>query len=333
MREFSTHKAVTESGWRSPGPIVALTSLRGYLALWVVLFHYRHDVVRLCPSTMVLLPLMQWGHMAVPAFFMLSGFVLAYNYADRFPRLGRPEVIRFLCLRLARIYPVHLFTLLVVAAMVWVSGRVGYPLTDMPYTARNFVLNLFLVQTWTPNFTMDWNYPSWSISSEWFAYLIFPLAVIGILRHLTTPLRATFAGGTALASAIAVMVWGPWPLYELVLVVPTFLAGATIYWILRGRLTTEDSRLWRWLPEALVLLVGASCFLFLPAFTVASLLCCFLGLILVLAWLGPYCHLPWSARPAVFLGDISYSLYLTHMLAYKWSSDLCPLLASNRQDC
>ena len=101
-----------------PREILSLTSLRGFLAVWVVVYHFWNDVLRLFPFTEFLSPIVQMGHMAVPAFFMLSGFVLSYNYADRFHTLRRHEIVRFLCLRLARIYPVHLVTLLMVAAMV-----------------------------------------------------------------------------------------------------------------------------------------------------------------------------------------------------------------------
>jgi peptidoglycan/LPS O-acetylase OafA/YrhL len=318
-------EAAAISSRRPPAEIVSLTSLRGFLALWVVVYHFWNDLLRLFPSADIVTPLAKMGHMAVPAFFMLSGFVLAYNYADRFNRLRGSEYVRFQCLRLARVYPVHLFTLLVVAAMVWVSGLVGFQLTDAGYTARDFILNLFLVHTWVPDFKLNWNYPSWSISSEWFAYLIFPLAVAGFLRHLLTPVRATIFSGMALAGAMAVMTrWQPRPFYELVLVVPTFFAGAAVYWILRGRLGTGTSRVVRWLPELLMLAVGAACFVHSSGLAVAALLCCFLGLILVLAWLGTNCHALWSARPAAFLGEVSYSLYMTHTLAQKMIYRLLP---------
>ena len=209
--------------------------------------------------------------------------------------------------------------------MVWVSHRAGYQLRDAGYTERDFVLNLFLVHTWVPNFTVNWNYPSWSISSEWFAYLLFPLAVAGMLRHLTTPLRATAAGGLWLTGSIAVMLcWRPWPFYELVLVVPTFLAGAAVYWALRDRLGTGDSRVARWSPEVLVVVAATSVFVLPSAPAVVVLLSCFLGLIVVLPWLGEHCHFLWSAWPAVFLGETSYSLYMTHTLAQKVVYRLLP---------
>jgi peptidoglycan/LPS O-acetylase OafA/YrhL len=290
-----------------------------------VLYHFWNDVLGLFPALDRVSPLVQVGHMAVPAFFMLSGFVLAYNYADQFRHLRRDQVIRFLCLRLARVYPVHLVTLLVVLIMVVVSSRVGYQLTDDGYTVRDFVLNLSLMQTWVPDFTLNWNYPSWSISSEWFAYLLFPLAIAGSSRHLTTTLRATFVVVASLAGAVAVMNWWrPWPFYELILVVPTFFSGAAVYFVLRGHIDAGRSRLWRWVSEWMVSAAVVSIFVFSPRIVVASLLACFLGLITVLAWLGTNCTKMWAARPAIYLGEVSYSLYMTHTIAQKVVYRLLP---------
>ncbi len=307
-----------------PREIPSLTSLRGFLAVWVVTYHFWNDVLRLFPLAELLSPIVQLGHMAVPAFFMLSGFVLSFNYADRFSILRRNEVVRFLCLRLARIYPVHLVTLLAVAAMVQVSNRAGYQLTDAGYSTQDFVLNLLLVHTWVPDFRLNWNYPSWSISSEWFAYLLFPFAVTGGLRQLTTPFRAIAFGVATLAGSIAVMVcWQPWPFYELVLVVPTFFTGAAIYWIVRKRCVSPTVSSSRWLPELLVLALGAFCFMLPVGLMIAALLCGFFFLILTLLQFGGS-SLVWNSRPAIILGEVSYSLYMTHTLAQKVLYRLLP---------
>ncbi len=310
---------------RRPGEIVALTSLRGFLALWVVLYHFWNDILTLFTDMDVFSPFVRFGYMAVPAFFMLSGFVLAYNYSDRFQRLSGAEILRFQAARLMRIYPVHLMTLLTVAVMAWVSSFAGHQLTDTGYSAHDFILNLFLVQTWVPDFSLSWNYPSWSISSEWFAYLLFPLVITISMRHLRTPLRATVFSGISLAAAAAVMTcWATRAYYELVLVVPTFFAGIGAYWLLRGLPGCGESMIWRWLPELLMFAVVASTYTLMHGVVVVSLLSCFFALIAVLAGLGEKCHSLWSFWPAVFLGEISYSLYMSHTLCQKMINVLLP---------
>ena len=203
--------------------IISLTTLRGLFAVWVVTFHFRPDLGHLLPWADGLAPFFRRGAMAVPGFFMLSGFVLAYNYADRFRTLRWAGVLRFLALRLARIYPVHVATLLLVALMVWGGRRIGYQLTDAGYSAHDFVLNLVLAQTWVPEFRLTWNYPSWSISSEWFAYLLFPFGAAWVLRGLTTPVRAVTFGLVSLAGSIALLwFWRTGPFSALLPVIPAF---------------------------------------------------------------------------------------------------------------
>ena len=116
-----------------PPHIRALTSLRGVFALWVVVFHFWNDVVALFPSLRPLEPLAQRGDLAVPGFFVLSGFVLARNHLADFERLQRAVVLRFLGLRLVRIYPVHLATLVAVLVLVVFARQGGLALNQAGY--------------------------------------------------------------------------------------------------------------------------------------------------------------------------------------------------------
>ena len=310
---------------QQPREIVSLTALRGWLAVWVVMYHYWNDVLQLFPAARLASPVAQSGYMAVPAFFMLSGFVLTYNYADRLRSFSISQTRWFLAARLVRIYPVHLATLLAVAVMVWVSHRVGFRLTDAGYTARTFLLNLFLVHTWVPDYSLSWNYPSWSISSEWFAYLLFPFAAAFGIRRLTTPARAMAFGAAALLGSIGVLLyWRPWPFHELILVVPTFFAGAAVCRL--GRRPPSASQAGaRWVADLIAVAVPACCFVRPPDAAHALLVCLFLGLIAALAQVRGDRHPLWTSRPAVFVGEVSYSLYMSHTLAQKILYKLLPV--------
>ena len=147
-----------------------LTSIRGVAALYVILFHCQGRVggFDLSPWT----GLLEKGYLAVDFFFVLSGFILAYVYAPEFDA-GRGRFLQFLGFRLARIYPVHLLTLaLAVAVVTWFFGF-GHA-GGMSNTGTTLLSNILLAHAWGIHEQLSWNFPSWSISAEWFAYLAFP---------------------------------------------------------------------------------------------------------------------------------------------------------------
>jgi peptidoglycan/LPS O-acetylase OafA/YrhL len=80
----------------------------------------------------------------------------------------------------------------------------------------------------------------------------------------------------------------------------------------------------RWVPNLFLLLIPIACFLPSVSLIFAVLLCLFLGLITSLARLNQSCHSFWFSRPALFIGEISYSLYMTHTLAQKVLYKLLP---------
>ena len=227
--------AGTEPAAAAPRPpaIDSLTAVRGAAALWVVLFHFSPELYALLPPTRALAPLIDRGHLAVPLFFTLSGYVLALNHAAAFGRrLSAAGVKEFLLRRLIRIYPLHLATLLGTAAMAAVGARFGATLDPRGYGAVDFLLNLALVHAWVPEFHLTWNYPSWSISAEWFAYLLFPALAAGLWRLSAGPAGRAAAGivaGLALIGTVAFyLFWRSAGLrfFELASVVGPFTLGA-----------------------------------------------------------------------------------------------------------
>src|SRR5207244_2629550 len=109
-------------------------------------------------------------------------------------------------------------------------------------------------------FQLNWNYPSWSISSEWFAYLIFPLVASRILRRITTRGRAVAFGILSLGASLAViLLWRARPFFELALVVPTFVAGTAVYSIVHNESNVGVPPPAAHLSALFVLLIGAVC--------------------------------------------------------------------------
>src|SRR5437879_10894960 len=156
-----------------------LTGIRFYAALPVYLAH-----VTVIPGMEALSGgsvFFNLGVGSVSLFFVLSGFILTYNYADVFrDGVSAAGFKRFVWDRLTKIYPVHVLTLLLVLPIAIFS-----PL--LPLDWRAVPLHLLLLQFFwpssTPSFSGYLNVPSWSISCEWFFYLLAPVVMFFALGN------------------------------------------------------------------------------------------------------------------------------------------------------
>lgn len=310
--------AVPERPKESSGEIPSLTSIRGVAAFWVVLVHVHKPLREILPESVPLDPVINAGTYAVPLFFILSGYVLGLRYLGQFQRLDAGQILRFLWLRIGRIYPVHLLTLLVSMALV---TRHGWP-SDAAHSPRALLSNLLLVHAWDRYFELTWNYPSWSISSEWFAYLAFPLLAIA-LGQVGKSMARALTGVALLAAALAYSCEAWIPFKGLFLVVPTFAGGVLMSVVLppapnpghAGRIA------------GLAVLCAVPLPYLLPAGPVlaAAYVALFFLVIGLLGLAGPSAGSFWNSRPATWLGRISYSLYLSHGITVTLLSRFVPL--------
>lgn len=151
----------------------ALTGIRFYAAVFVFLSH-----VVIIPGMEKLSAgrlIFNAGVVGVSFFFVLSGFILTYNYADIFrDGVSLANYKQFVWDRWTKIYPVQLATLLMVLPI-----SISSP--NLPLDWRAVPAHLLLLQCWWPSsepgFNRFLNVPSWSISCEWFFYLLAPLAM------------------------------------------------------------------------------------------------------------------------------------------------------------
>ncbi|HTJ96226.1 MAG TPA: acyltransferase [Rhodocyclaceae bacterium] len=157
----------------------ALTALRGIGAVWVTLFHLLPDT----PFSLI-----RSGYLGVDLFFMMSGFIISHVHASDFPHYSLAQHWHFLQLRLARIYPLHVFILCLFGLAVWLLpdfvARYNNP---QRLDFAHFLASLFLVHNWGLGDAPLWNGPTWSLSAEWLAYITFPL--ITILCRRKVPLQ------------------------------------------------------------------------------------------------------------------------------------------------
>jgi peptidoglycan/LPS O-acetylase OafA/YrhL len=163
----------------------ALTTLRFFAALHVVLFHVR--VVGILPGG-------PWwyqnfasiGFVGVNFFFVLSGFILVYTYEA--PELN---VRNFWWARFARIYPAYLLSLIVAAPFFFSAVR-NLALPFFAWSKQHLLaaclLTVSLLQSWVPQAALTWNSVCWSLSVEAFFYLVFPLLLLGTAKFSKTKL-------------------------------------------------------------------------------------------------------------------------------------------------
>jgi peptidoglycan/LPS O-acetylase OafA/YrhL len=286
--------------------IYTLTSLRGLAAIWVLLVHLQEVYKPLFPSLSLIDPWVHQGPLAVTLFFILSGYVIGMSYFERMRQPTSKQVLRFISLRFARIYPVHLFTLLGLLAASWNDG---WPKTSN-FSRSSFAENLLLVQSWAPHPVSSWNYPAWSISSEWFVYCICPLIFIALHQmkspHIRWAALLSCIVGTGLMKQLGS---GLFP--SLVPTIPAFVGG-----ILLSCLFPPSSRRQ---PKPNLIILFAGLIFLIPFLTKNQTGIAFLFSIIFFATIailgsGDFKSIPILLSPSViYLGEISYSLYLTHV--------------------
>jgi peptidoglycan/LPS O-acetylase OafA/YrhL len=295
----------------------ALTGIRGLAAWFVVLYHIRVGAVAYLPEEASFV--LSKGYLAVDLFFMLSGFVLWLNYSDRLRRDGFEAVPKYLARRVARIWPLHVFILALTVAYAFLVASTG-DLNSAHYPWAELPLHLLLIHNWGFTAGLTWNDPSWSISGEAAAYLLFPLIVLAVDWRRLSPALAIAALLLLALLLSAVMGWNgasildrDIPRFGLLRAATEFTMG-TILCALWQRWCSKP-RVASALAAALVagalllgLAAGAPETLVVPLFLA--------GLLLALALTADRPGNPLASRPIHYLGEISYSTYLVHFLLY-----------------
>ena len=155
-----------------------LDGWRGVCALLVAAYHF-HPYSHIHDWTFL-----RHGYMVVDFFFVLSGFVLAHAYRSRLSTVE--DSFEFILRRLGRLYPLHVFFILVwllyELARVWASQFPGQVLGHPPFgpsmSLYALITNLLLVHSLGLHNSLTWNFPSWSISTEFYTNVLFALCCV-----------------------------------------------------------------------------------------------------------------------------------------------------------
>ena len=288
----------------------SLTGVRAIAAIGVVVFHMVGQYPGSASHPFIGQGL-HFGGDGVDLFFMLSGFILAYSYQSAFSNPGEKTYLTFLQKRLARIFPAHAFALLLMLVLGLGLYRIGNPFFENN-SLHNFLFQFFLISDWNPtkDAILSWNVPSWSISSEWLAYLLFPILLYGI-RRASRPLLIIIGFGLPFVMATS-YAFGP-ANFGLIRILCEFPAGIALYFLFENIRSSTLISLWSWIGNAAALLyIVAGITLGLLGLNVRWAVVLIPAVIISLALsTSPLAKILSSPLP-VYLGRISYSLYITH---------------------
>ncbi|TFD10165.1 acyltransferase [Cryobacterium sp. TMT1-21] len=323
---------MTSGSERSVRPLLeGLTGVRAIAAAWVVIEHFRHPLFALIPRTNGIEPYVMAGFLGVEVFFVLSGFIIAYNYAERFQAFNVTSYRDFLILRVARIYPVHLLTLLIVTALFTGAAVMGIKLSaEAIFGPANVFGNLLMLQALPPFDAL--NGPAWSIGAEFAAYIAFPVVALWLAR-LKTPRSAFFSAAAVCAAGLTVMMWvtttiGSSPTgYEMIWIrISTeFTLGTLLYAGWRHLGARKTGNLWDWLAIVSLVCVLATVAVSGGDSTRGLLALPFIALLVLscagaTGWVGGLLR----SRLMQWGGRISYSVYMTHFLLLMIFGKLLP---------
>lgn len=300
--------------------ISPLTSLRFFAALWVLLFHLRIHLGS--PQPLIFERLLMAGPMAMTFFFVLSGFILVIACQGKDPST---DLSGYAKRRFARIYPIYLTYLL----LFWIIIGIASDLGNKPLRSATLLglTDITLTSAWFPQafigqFGRD---GSWSLSAEVFFYSLFPLLLIQARKmsdqSLTFALRLSVGIAVMVPligrylppqGAVPEIVYYSLPIFRL----PEFMAGVFYaVWVLRSPDRLPSGR------KVLVWLTGLLVYVCVVAralpyagndfILVPTLLITFAYFLRTKeSWASRIL----STRPLVFLGEISYGLYLMQIL-------------------
>ncbi len=308
----------------------ALTGIRTLLAIFIILFHFTP------PHLGLLYPIIDNAYVFVGFFFLISGFILTYNYADRAITLSKRD---FWLARFSRLYPIYILVLVISIHMLqdeWASR-------SHAEFWRGVILTPFLLQGWSPTLATFGNTVAWTLSCEVMFYLAFPFLLYAWATRahwLNTPVRL-------IALIFTLWIFGLVPHLLYTIFNPDHLATPadryTSTYLLRFLKYTPP-------PYVCTFLVGVSLAKLHPLlpftprqrFFVAAIALALLGLffytglvnhtpylflhggllvplfsLLILGLAGPNpISTLFSIRPLVLLGEATFALYLLHFNVY-----------------
>jgi len=269
------------------------------------------------------------GYLGVDVFFVLSGFVLALNYAHHFKSdISFARCKDFIIKRIARIYPLYI-VITILFSLKYMYNFSGQELNN--YKLDDFAACALMIQSWGFGFNSVAG-ATWSLSTEFFAYLVFPVLILFV--GFARPIYAVAMVGVCTIFLYLVVssnlgVSGPLDVVSSSSVTPILrcLAGFCLG-LVAYRLTQMDVSIVKWLSSPA--LIGGLIIALLVAvyFDAHDLIvfALFPPIVLGLYYDSSIARLIFANRVVFHLGVVSYSLYLIHPFFAPVKTHLGPLV-------
>jgi len=300
------------------GHFYGIDLMRGIAAITVLIWHYQHfymtegikfvdgapDIDRTVqPFYKLLSPIYNHGFWAVDLFWVISGFVFAHVYAGKITTGAT-----FVTARFARLYPLHLITLITIAVIQEISYSLVHSYQIVSANDPiGFVEQLLFISGWGFDHGNNFNSPIWSVSVEIAVYAVFFLMARYVLSFgLLVPLF--------IAGACCLLINNESPVWNFPLCGFFFYTGVGLYyWLLKfhrkGWMMIVPSVI---CAAIFVYLVSSGRESHMRFYDVQFFL--FVPMILLVGWLELYGPFRRLIRPIKWIGDATYSTYLWHFV-------------------
>ncbi|HEJ7916651.1 acyltransferase [Serratia marcescens] len=288
-----------------------LDSFRGICALCVVLHHFN------ITGSITEWPLFRNATYMVEFFFVLSGFVLTHAYSKT--EFHFSNLRAFAINRTFRIFPLHLMMLLVFIILEcakYVAQSNGIAFNKPAFSGVNapdqIIPNLFLLQAWLPSKEiLSFNYPSWSISVEYYLYAVFAVVLFSLYKRKNVLTSAFFAISFFAFCGLALPVF-PSIKSEALYGIACFFGGSVTYFIYEVYKPKECNKLLFTLMEVATLLL---CYYSVTQqYGYKSIITSFSFFLTIYVFSFEMGWGSFILRKSIFeyLGKISFSVYMTH---------------------
>lgn len=294
-----------------------LDAWRGLSACLVALFHLQ------AYSHLYEISLLRHSYLFVDFFFVLSGFVITANYRAKL--LSGFSFWHFMLLRFGRLYPLHFATLVAFIGLELaryrfqglLGGEIGNKFAG-PNSVFAIITNVLFIQSLGVHNMLTWNMPSWSVSTEFYTYVIFALVLLFLRGWIYF-----FVAFVVVTAPIFLLVFvghiDAQYDFGIIRCVLGFFIGFVcydLYLLISQRLDLRN------LTYATISLVETLCVSLVVVFV------CFCGdgppslaapgvfglAVLIFSFEAGFVSKVLKVRPFIFLGTLSYSIYMVHML-------------------